>query len=225
MKKFLEGFEKKAAESSFVKDFMGGVDPTGLYTFNSAKRNAQKDISGKRHDAHRAVATAGGVIGGGALLAPAISGTIDAIRGGFSTKGGIRKRLLGAGKGFISGFKEPFQQIRHGIGGGRNLRKGNLSGAAENIKYFANQHTDAAKSLGLNPSQRVGEHLFGKVDRSALADKMTTEGYKGLSSLGMSGGISGAAAYLQYGGGRSTGDEIRKLRIQANQRKKRMRGK
>ena len=62
MKNFLSGFEKKAAESNYMKDFAGGVDPTGIYTFNSAKRNTL--AGSKKHRQHKAVATAGGVAGG-----------------------------------------------------------------------------------------------------------------------------------------------------------------
>ena len=116
MKNFLSGFEKKAAESNYMKDFAGGVDPTGIYTFNSAKRNALAES--KKHRQHKAVATAGGVAGGIAVTTPIVSGTMGAISKGMSTPGGIRARLGTAGQGFISGAQKPFKDVYHGLKGG-----------------------------------------------------------------------------------------------------------
>ena len=223
MRLFLKGFSKKAAESSFASDFMGGVDPTGLYTFNSAKRNAQEDTSKKRHGAHRAIATAGGIIGGGAVVGPAIPGLIQGATDFFTTPGGLGKRLAAGGKGLVRGFKKPFKDIRHGLGGGKKVLRGDIKGAQPSLNYF--KETQAMPGKKLPTGNMFDIHRMPKEDQIAMGKRMQSEGRKGFSALGLSGGIAGTSAYLQYGGGRSTGDELRRSRIEANQAKKQMRGR
>ena len=218
MKNFFKGFEKRSSESSFLGDFAGGVDPTGIYTFNSAKRNALAETKDSRHGAHRGVATLGGIIGGGAVVAPAISGLIDAGSSLATSGGGWRGRLAGAAKGFVKGFKQPFLDIRHGIGGGRNILRGNVEKATPSLKYFQ-------ESLG-----PAGSHLDPRMVRQMppgaqkeLGQRLYSEGGKGLSTLGLSGGIAGGSAFLQYGGGRDAGEELRASRmgrIKMNQMKR-----
>lgn len=205
MRYFLIGFEKRAKESSYLRDFMGGVDPTGVTTFNAAKQNALEDA--KAHGAHRGIATIGGVIGGSAVVAPAISGTMGAITGAMSTPGGWKRRALAAGKGFISGAKQPFQDIYHGFKGSAKLRAGDIAKSSPHMEYFAKKLSPEAKGL-------VGGnlHAMSPVSRQRVSEEMTRKAVGGLGALGLSGGISGGSAYLQYGGGRDVGEELRQVR-------------
>jgi len=215
---FFQGFEKKGSESSFLGDFAGGVDPTGLYTFNSAKRNALAGTTDRRHAAHRGIASVGGLVGGAAVVAPAISGLIDAGSGLATSGGGWRGRLAGAAKGFVKGFKQPFLDIRHGIGGGRNILRGNIGKATPSLQYFQKSLGSAGSSL----DPRMVRHMSPEA-RKELGQRLYSEGGKGLSTLGLSGGIAGGSAFLQYGGGRGAGEELkasRMGRIRTNQMKR-----
>ncbi|MGL5716915.1 MAG: hypothetical protein ACRCX2_28120 [Paraclostridium sp.] len=58
---YKENIEKVAAESTTLKDFAGGLDPTGSTTFNNAFENE------KNHKKHKRIGNAGG-FAGGALL-------------------------------------------------------------------------------------------------------------------------------------------------------------
>lgn len=53
--------EKQAKETSALRDFAGGLDPTGVTTFNNAMQND------KNHARHKAVGNIGGFVGGAAL--------------------------------------------------------------------------------------------------------------------------------------------------------------
>lgn len=102
--------EAQAPRRSLGRDFLAGIDPTGGATF----QYGMKDVETGRRGAglRRAVGTAGGVVGGAVIVPSAISGLIGGVKG---LKGGksLGGRLLGAGRGFLSGAVAPFQKIYH----------------------------------------------------------------------------------------------------------------
>lgn len=199
---FQKGFEKIARETSYLKDFAGGVDPTGVITFKAGKKNEL--ANSQSHGLHRGIATAGGVLGGAGVVAPAITGIMGGVTQGLSTQGGIKKKLLGAGKGFIEGLKKPFLSTYHGLAGGRKVMGRNALRGRKHLDYFARQ-MNVPKEVSIRipylDSKRVGRELYGR-------------GIEGLGTLGLSGAISGGSAYLQYKGGIEAGRELANARAQ-----------
>lgn len=132
MQNFYTGFEKRAA--SYIKDFLGGVDPTGTITVRSAKQQAVD--KSKNQGLHRAVAAAGGIAGGIGVLAPAVGGTVGGVSSALSTPGNWRTKLMAAGKGFVSGAKKPFLDVYHGVAGGRKIMRGETRDVGKHVDYL-----------------------------------------------------------------------------------------
>lgn len=205
---FIDELEK-ISERSYVKDWLAGVDPTGGYTFQYGMDDARASDEEARR--RRLVGTAGGLIGGGLAVPSAIYGLIHAAKG--FGQGGIR----GAARGLISGIKHPIASPWRAWQAKKSLRAINAGARATGrdvsrvskvlgetgmpTRYGVLAKNDprlAAKMLDKAPSTQKREAL------SAVSGKLT----EGLAALGLSSGISGGAAYLQYGKGRRVGKMI-----------------
>lgn len=202
---FFKGFEKAAKETTYLRDLSGGIDPTGVVTFQAGKKNEIE--SSKRHGKHRAIATAGGVLGGAGVVAPLLSGTMRGVSSGLSARGGLKGKALSAAKGFVQGVKQPFTDTYHGLRGGAKLMKGNAAGAERHIEHFTGAIPDEAVKRLSRKALAKSPHMQAELGR-----EMFSKGLGGASSLALGGGISGTSAYLQYGAGRDTGKELRQAR-------------
>ena len=103
-----------------IKDFVGGLDPTGTFTTGWAQeterrqREAGTSSPTARHLMGAGLAGTGGLIGGGLLLPSAITGVVQGMKAGLTTPGSAGKRLGAAGRAFATGAKTPLRQIRQG---------------------------------------------------------------------------------------------------------------
>lgn len=143
-----------------VKDFLGGIDPTGVKTFQFASRRE------KGHGPRRAAAVAGGVVGGtaiGALLPAALmAGTslVMKARG----KGALAKSFMTSAKGSFD-VVNPLRMVKH------------VKSIKPALKY------QAAGEEALTAGQRVMKNV--KSDPLTWLKNTMTGGTKGGSVGGM----------------------------------------
>lgn len=199
--------EAQAPRRSYMRDFLGGVDPTGGATFQYGMQDVE--TGRRRTGLRRAVGTAGGLAGGAVAVPAGVSGLIGAVKGFSRGKGGLRGRLAGAGRGFLSGAASPFRKVYRAA-----RAKGALKavGAGKTLtgKQGKALHTFATKEIpgghllkGVSPAQagraasRLPPEMLAKA-REGVSSRLGT----GLATLGTSGAIGGGSAYLQYGKGR-----------------------
>jgi hypothetical protein len=186
MKAFYDGMAKIAGDSSYVKDFLAGVDPTGTKTFDYGMKNK------KNHSAHRAIGTAGGLLRGG---------------------GGLKSRLARGGSAFVNGIKEPIEGPIRAFRGLKKMKQYRAGTATiENVTDDENVRFIAGKTpMGfLNRKPGGGGNLDFDIrnlraasqNKDELLDKGLQAGNKvlgeGIGALGLSGLIGGGSAYLQY---------------------------
>jgi len=95
-------------ETGLLRDFIGGLDPTGTLTFEAGKRNI------KRHALHQAAGVTGGFLGGALLVPGLVNALVTGARGVAKGKG-FSGRLVGGLQGLATGFKSPYKQIYHGL--------------------------------------------------------------------------------------------------------------
>lgn len=209
---FMDELSKIARSGrGLMSDFMGGVDPTGTSTFQYGMQDAK---NGGPSGVRRAVGAVGGVVGGAAVIPAAVGGTVGAIKGFAATRGGIGKRLIGAGSSMLSGAVKPYTSLYHGMRGkgalaahraGRNLTKGQ----AGSLQKLVKGHVPLGASGGLNPAETQG--LLRRMSREQIEGaqrKLTGEIAGGAGALGLSGAISGGSAYMQYGKGAKTQQSV-----------------
>lgn len=209
---------------TYMSDFLGGVDPTGTHTFQYGMHDAAA-AGGGPSAARRAVGTAGGMLGGAAVLPAVTGGIIGGVKGLTMGRGGLKQRLLSAGKGALSGAKDPYSRLyrgakaqqalkAYGSGGGqiskshaknldkfvRNVTPVELPGNVVNPKAIKEQLTK------LNPEQmsEVRRHMGGDIAAGAGA-------------LGLSGAVSGLSAHQQYDKGVATQEVANKQLEKARQ--------
>lgn len=150
------GITKVAYNNSYLKDFAAGVDPFGLYT-NALGRDAEAArLSDEEHRIKRTLGTAGGFVGGAAILPSAISGLSGGLQGMSNARGGLGARLASGAAGAMDGAKKPFRAVIDG----RRAIKG-LSRVSEGGGEFTPQEL---KSLGF----AVGNVPMGTVHRGTL---------------------------------------------------------
>jgi hypothetical protein len=204
---FLDELEKIGKSRSLARDFLGGVDPTGGATFRYGMEDVEQGLAAP--GLRKALGTVGGVVGGAAVVPSAISGLIGGVKG-FSAGGGLRGRLVGAGRGFVSGLAKPFSKVYQSArasGGLKALeRGGEMSlGQAKNLRALASDMPAIGgfvKKLSPEQVQQYARHLpAAQVAnmRKGVGGQLSA----GLATLGTSGLIGGGSAYLQYGKGRA----------------------
>jgi len=100
------GFGKEAR--SIAKDFVAGVDPTGIATHGFGANDERAGMSKGRRFVRQSAGVAGGVIGGGVGIPALTMGAIRGVQGSAAgSGGGIRGRIAGGVRGFLRGAKEP----------------------------------------------------------------------------------------------------------------------
>lgn len=195
----LDEIEKIAATRSAVRDVAAGVDPFGSITFGYGMADA--NISDAEARKRRALSTVGGAAGGAVAVPAGISGTIGAMKG--LGQGGLR----GAARGFAQGATAPFRKLYHAARSSRALQqvqqgKEMSAGGARSLGRFA--ETVTGRTISPEAAQQVVSHAPRPLVQK-LHGKTKEEVGKGVRTLGLSGALSGGAAYLQYGKGRETG--------------------
>lgn len=210
----------REAPQSYAKSLIGGIDPTGLITFNTAMNEPYT----ARRGWHRALGTLGGFVGGATLI-PAIVGGASNL---FLNRGRF-KGLSGALKAFGSGAVSPFTSA---YGGYKTLKTldpkrklntdfvsellGNLSDAGYVKPVMRDAINKAAlpfKTIGIpghNPTVvDLTQHfpVFGDI-----RDVIASNTYNTIGAIGTSGALGGMAAYGQYSSGTEAGDRIRQLK-------------
>lgn len=164
----------QAQTPGYGMDFIGGLDPLGVYTADNATAAGVRGESQAQHDMRRRIATTGGLIGGATLVPGAIGGVIGAARGAAQGHG-IGGRLMGAAKGFGTGALKPFKQIKQGLKTKSLLKE--LESGSKTLKDLDAKDLellgDVSKSVNLgsiegllsNPVSRKGAKNVGLRDK------------------------------------------------------------
>lgn len=213
---FLDELSKIAqatAPRGLMSDFWGGVDPTGTKTFQYGMQDAQR---GKPSGLRRAVGAAGGVVGGAAVIPAAVGGTVGALKGFAAGKGGIARRLLSAGREALSGATKPYTSLYHGVRGRGALaahqagKKLTQSQAGSLQKLVREASPLAAATKGKLTAAQTQAALRGFTPEQLASAQRTLSGELagGAGALGLSGLISGGSAYMQYGKGAKTQQDV-----------------
>lgn len=212
----------KIAQRSYGKDFLAGVDPTGTKTF---QYGMQDERQGKASPLRRAVGTAGGVAGGIAAIPLAVGGTVGGIRGFAMGQGGIGRRLLSAGRGALSGAVKPYQQLYRGtrargaLSAHRAGKQLTSSQASHLQKFVKTQLPEGLGAAQITPGRVQTALRAMSPEQTAWAQRqLSGELAQGAGALGLSGAISGGSAYMQYGKGAKTEQNI-KQRIEKARRR------
>lgn len=201
------GFHKYAKDSSLLSDFIGGIDPTGVKTFNNATNNQ------KNHALHRNVGVAGGFIGGAAIsTALGAAGTYGMSR--LLKNKPIGEYLLQGAKDQMSLFNpmKTFKTLKATPAALETLTTGNalnkralghlddpLRGAADKgMQALSKEYVDKAKNFDLKykeDADAVGARGLAMVG--------------GLAAGGLGGGLNALSAHVQYNAGRKAGEKER----------------
>lgn len=211
VKSFIDELEK-IAQRSYTKDFMAGVDPTGTSTFQYGMQDTQH---GGPSRARQMMNTAGGVIGGAAVIPAAVGGTVGALKGFAMGQGGLGRRLMAAGKGAATGAIDPYKKLYQGTMARQALvahQAGKeLTGrqAGHLGRFVEGQIPGGLIKTKLSPQQvRSGLQGMSPKAISEARRQMTGEIAGGAGALGLSGAISGGSAYMQYGKGAKTQESV-----------------
>ena len=223
---FSSELQKLAAVSSLTQDALGGVDPFGNWTSQYGQKAQQAGLSEGQHRKKQLVSAAGGLVGGAVVVPSAISGLIGAAQGAARSKGGIGARIAGAGRGLVSGAKEPMQLVHHGRKATKLL--GRTAKGTTAIKPTASQKKsldfvkqratvgNAGSPGGVAPGKAMeAAKQYGKgsitpeAARAAHAPARTAY-VQGVSQLGLGGAIGSGGAYVQYAKGRSAEKDFQK---------------
>mgnify|MGYP001823659612 CR=1 FL=1 len=215
---FADEFVKIAQTRSALKDFVGGIDPTGGATFQYGMTDYEKPQVANPGLA-RAAGPAGGVVGGALVIPSAISGLIGGVKG-LGGGGSMGARLARAGRGIVSGAKEPVVGVANAIRSRSALKQMQASGAASLSPGQLRALRDVAARSPIG--QMVGPERVGKLSeghlrmllkrvspaQAEMAQKQVGSALSsGLATLGTSGVIGGGSAYLQYGKGQQAAEK------------------
>lgn len=200
---------------SWTKDFLGGIDPTGAYTFRYGVRDVDKDK--KQQALRRTLGVTGGVIGGGLAVPSVISGIM-----------GLGSGLLGLkkGKGWSNvarqawtGFKKPvgvlyrgarsLQGVR-GLQAGRRLSMGQQKSLRSLMSSMKGELPTLGSQKGMTSfiDSAVERLVKGKASPKELsvAKELLKKKMRGAAAgIGLSGAITGGSSFYQYGQGRRLG--------------------
>jgi hypothetical protein len=195
---------------SYMSDFIAGVDPTGTSTFQYGLEDARK---GQESAARKAIGTVGGTLGGAAVLPGAIGGLVGGMKGLALGRGGLRGRLLSAGRHAVQGAHQPYTSLYRGLRAGGALK---AHQAGKTLTPVQTGHLEKFVR-GAVPKGVLNEGAASpQAIRSAL-NRMTPQQMHearrhlsgelaaGAGALGMSGLVSGASAAMQYDKGALTG--------------------
>jgi len=209
---FIDELQKIAKDSSYVKDFVYGVDPTGVRTFKAGLNNK------KNHGWHRAVGTVGGTIGGAAITTAA-SG-LGAM--GLGKAIGVKNKALGemiykGGKSALKLFN-PKRTLKtfKALPGSSKIMSKKMKLMAKTEEALANSsYKDKAIAAHFsgktNPIVKSRNEIQGLEKAFVAKHKVNpmdsyNEGLgmaAGVAGATLGGGISGYTAFSQYGAGRN----------------------
>ena len=205
-----EGEQEQEQDRSLIKDFAGGIDPTGTFTFGYGVQDPNVSDS---HEALRTgVATAGGLLGGGVL----VPGLVGGLTGAAENSGkGWRGMAAGAAKGAVS----PFKQLMHApraIKGLRNATQEGMTAAqlkslravgGDKIPGFVGKNIDRAIQRG-----GVGAGTASAVNKmknlGSVADDISSQARSGAAAIGLSAALGGGSAAAQYNKGQVFGKQL-----------------
>jgi hypothetical protein len=188
-------FEKNAKDTSAIKDFMAGAEPTGVFTF----RNAAKNI--KSHTKHKLVGDVGGFVGGAG---------ISAALGGLGTIGlgkllhkkpNISKLVTMAGKDQFLFFrpKKAIQTLRKLPAAMGQIRK-EQDLVKDVKKVYKTKNIKGTKNVKTHKSTLESSEKFTKIhgeDAPSVARKgASILAIGGTAALG--GGLNALSAHTQY---------------------------
>ena len=130
-------------DSSMLKDFAAGVDPTGTITFDIAMRNK------KRHHLHKTVGAIGGFIGGATLIPGAISALAIGVPRYLSSGQGRSLKMI------TSSALKPYKLLYHGAKGRKELSD-IVSGKGTSTKNIE----ESLSALSLNDVRGMGGDIL-----------------------------------------------------------------
>jgi len=188
------------------KTFIAGADPSGVSTFNIARRASN-------HKENQVVGTTAGVISGVAALPSAVSGMIGGVKGAIKTHGGIKKRIIGAAQGFGIGAISPYKQIYHGFAAGKALGESKRLGkvtpeALHHIQNVLGIEMSGKSSQRLsNLSSLIGKSKTFREGAGKLQKYVGGQTKMIAAGFGASGAIGGLSSYVQYNQGKDIGDK------------------
>lgn len=215
------GFHKYAKDSSYFRDFLAGVEPTGKFTFENAAKNKE------HHTRHRLVGDLGGLVGGALLgVGTGVAGsygvgkTLQLIKP--SSKTG--KSLVDAAKYQLQIFNVPrsirilkrYQQA-HEL---TNSMTDNLRNALKQTQAV-NQALRGAKTPTAEIAATVKKTIQDGIDTAnyqrmygELPQDTVVKGY-GIIGAGIAAGMGAAtntlSADVQYRSGQNQGKLIQEL--------------
>lgn len=168
-------------KTSAVREFVGGIDPFGIWTTQQA---AERERQGQSHGIGRTAALAGGIVGGGVLVPSAISGASAAFGGG----------------SFMQGAQQPWRRLHQGF----QLRNALQGGRWGDVASLLSRRGSGPPSISgamnflrnFNPSDVPTQGLGGAASRSV--GRMMRPG---LAGIGLGALIGGGGALLQYNKG------------------------
>ncbi len=198
---------------SYMSDFMGGVDPTGTSTFQYGLEDARQ---GQHSGMRKAVGTAGGVVGGAAVLPGGIGGLVGGIKGFALGKGGFKGRMMSAGRHALEGAKNPYTSLYRGVRARGALKahqagKTLSSGQAGHLDKFVRGAVPQGVIPAGNLNPKMIQGAMNKMSPEQLGSAqrhLTGELAAGAGALGLSGVVSGGSAAMQYDKGGLTGQKM-----------------
>jgi len=159
---------EKLAESSYMKDFVSGFDPTGVSTFRNSLQNE------KHHKIHKAVGDASGFISGaatGALMPAAMTGAAAlAVR---KKMPGLSHNLMNMAKGSMDSFN-PKRVMKYtkslgklsefqGLGGDLMRESNKTMGGVDKAEQLFNA-AKKGKRLSKKEQEEALNHMKGMAD-------------------------------------------------------------
>jgi len=137
------GLHKAAEVSNLAQDFLGGMDPLGVWTNPYGREAERAGLSEGEHSLKHLAATTGGLVGGAGLVPAAIFGSVDGAKGLARPGGGIKGRLARGATGFLEGAKRPIKSVLEGRTAQRALERISQGGVGvepdelEALQYLA----------------------------------------------------------------------------------------
>ena len=199
---------------TYLNDFLAGVDPTGTKTFQYGLQDATANNASRTR---QLVGTAGGLLGGAAVVPGAIGGVIGGIKGALLSHGNWRKRLVDAGRGALKGIHSPYTSIYRGVKArqalaarqaGRTLTPSQSKSVLRFAKDYLPPGTPPQVASPTNVATLINR--LRPEDIAKMRHRMGGEIGGGIAALGLSGLVSGGSAYAQYGKGSSYGEKLRR---------------
>ena len=197
---------QKIAESTYIQDFKGGMDPFGIWTSGYGYGAQKAGLTKAQHAKKRAVATAGGVVGGAILIPSAITGIVE---GAKSLSGGWR----GAAKGFLRGAAMPYKalyDVTRARGVAKKVMKsgGKFTPKGQKIVGKLGDYVPVSTVTGSLGGAKVKSGVSKSLSHPEIAKVIHTQSGPALKSavtqLGLAGGVGGTSAYIQYGQGKKS---------------------